>query len=181
MVLKKTLIGAAVLFVIAIFVAMIDLGVVGQKSSAKPLIVSGVSQWGALARQLVGPDARVVSLITDPNADPHQHEATVSDAANVAEASVVLLNGAGYDTWLSQLVATRSSRVAQIDVAKLMNVAVGKNPHLFYDPHAAIRFVVALTKELQARGGFANLRARSATLLQELHGIQDDALAIRRS
>jgi len=47
----------------------------------KPLIVSGVSEWGALAYQLVGADAKVVSLLTDPNADPHEHEATISDAA----------------------------------------------------------------------------------------------------
>lgn len=181
MILKRTFIAGVVLFVVAVLVTMIAFGVVGNRASSKPLIVSGVSQWGALARQLVGPDARVVSLITDPNADPHQHEATVADAANVADASVVLLNGAGYDTWLSQLAATHSSAFQMVNVATLMGVATGKNPHLFYDPRAAIRFVEALTSTLGGRSGFADIKTRSRELLSQLNAVQHGAMSIRRS
>ena len=181
MILKKALITGAVAFVIAVFVFMVTLALVGTRAASKPLIVSGVSQWGTLARQLVGPDARVVTLITDPNADPHQHEATVADAANVSGASLVVLNGAGYDTWLSQLVATRSSPVATINVASLMGVATGKNPHLFYDPRAAIRFVETMSSELRRRSGFATIVPRSKALLANLNALQRSALAIRRS
>ncbi len=181
MVLKKTFIAGAVLFVVAVFSAMVVMGIAGTTATSKPLIVSGVSQWGALARQLVGPDARVVSLITDPNADPHQHEATVADAANVADADVVLLNGAGYDTWLSQLVANRSSPVATINVAALMHVATGQNPHLFYDPQAAIRFVETLTTTLEQRSGYPHISDRSKKLLTQLNALQRSALTIRQS
>lgn len=181
MILKKVFVAGAVLFVIAVLAFMITIGIAGNKAASRPLIVSGVSQWGALARQLVGPDARVVTLITDPNADPHQHEATVADAANVAGASLVVLNGAGYDTWLSQLVATRSSSVATIDVASLMGVVTGQNPHLFYDPRAAIRFVKVMTSELQHRSGFATIATRSKELLAQLNAVQRSALAIRQS
>ena len=145
-------------------------GVAG--ASTKPLIVSGVSEWGALAYQLVGADAKVVSLLTDPNADPHEHEATISDAASVAQASVVLENGAGYDTWLEQLVSAQGSKAAVINVGKLMNVASGKNPHLFYNPLAAIKFVKALTKLLAHRRGSANIEVRSTKLLAQLNAIQ---------
>jgi zinc/manganese transport system substrate-binding protein len=165
---------------LALAVALTSFGVAAgvAGASSKPLIVSGVSEWGALAHQLVGPNATVVSLLTDPNADPHDHEATVSDAANVDEASVVLENGAGYDTWLEQLVSAQGAKASVINVGKLMGVAPGKNPHLFYNPLAAIKFVKALTKLLKHRHGYANITARSTALLTKLDSIQDDVESI---
>lgn len=166
MILKRSLL------VLSCIVASFTVGTGVADASGRPLIVSGVSEWGALAHQLVGSDANVVSLLTDPNADPHDHEATVSDASNVAQASVVLENGAGYDTWLSQLVSARGSKVSVINVGKLMGVAAGKNPHLFYNPVAAIKFVKALTTLLEHRPGYANIKVRSARLLAQLNAIQ---------
>lgn len=167
-----------VLLVVTLVVASASVFSGAASATTKPLIVSGVSEWGALAHQLVGSDAKVVSLLTDPNADPHDHEATISDAANVARASVVLENGAGYDTWLTQLVGARGSKVSVVNVAKLMGVASGKNPHLFYNPLAAIKFVKALTSLLEHRHGYANLKVRSATLLAQLNAIQKSVTSI---
>jgi len=166
---------------LALLVSSTVVAAAGAGASSTPLIVSGVSQWGALARQLVGPEATVVSLLTDPNADPHDHESTVADALNVTKASVVLVNGAGYDTWLSQLVKARPSKVAVIDVASLMNVSTGKNPHLFYDPVAAIRFVRTLTSLLEHRAGFEDVARRADALLARLASIQHEALSIKSS
>jgi zinc/manganese transport system substrate-binding protein len=165
------------ILVLTVAVASIGIGGVAH-ASTKPLIVSGVSEWGALAHQLVGSDAMVVSLLTDPNADPHDHEATISDASNVARASVVLVNGAGYDTWLSQLVSARGSKVSVINVGKLMGVAPGKNPHLFYNPLAAIKFVKALTTLLEHQRGYSNINERSGKLLAQLDAIQANVESI---
>src|ERR1700722_15073031 len=86
------------LLVLTVAVASFGVSASSAAPSSKHLIVSGGSEWGALTHHLVGADAKVVSLLTAPNADPHEHEAAISDAANVAKASVVLENGAGYDT-----------------------------------------------------------------------------------
>ena len=117
--------------------------------------------------------------MSDPNADPHDHEATVADAQHVASASIVVVNGAGYDTWLQQLVDTSGHGAQTIDVAGLMGVAVGQNPHLFYDPLAAIRFVKTLTTELTSRPGFANIDNRSTNLLASLDALQATVVRIR--
>ena len=169
------------LFVVGLLTGSLLLSACTQGATSKTLIVSGVSQWGALAHELVGSDATVVSLLSDPNADPHDHEATVSDAAYVSEASVVLLNGAGYDTWLAQLVRARSGHVATIDVGTLMGVAPGKNPHLFYNPVAAIRFVESLATLLAHRTGFSDVKARAATLLAQLRVVQGETQRIKAS
>lgn len=163
----------------ALALALVSVSSAGAAS--KPLIVSGVSQWGALARQLVGPDAKVVTLLTDPNADPHEHEATVSDAENVARASVVIVNGAGYDTWLSKLVAVGGHRgLVTIDVGRLMGVTAGQNPHLFYSPEAALRFVTALSATLERSPTiYPDVAARSKVLLGQLSALQHRVAMVR--
>ncbi len=179
MVPRRVLIPLAGVLVIAVVLTALLQG--ATKTSTKPVIVSGISQWGALARQLAAPDATVVALLSDPNADPHDHEATVSDAENVANASIVIVNGAGYDTWLSQLVSARSSKVTTIDMARIMGVANGQNPHIFYNPLAAIRFVKTLTAMLEAHAGYPGVAARSSTLLAQLDLIQRQMVLIRQS
>jgi zinc/manganese transport system substrate-binding protein len=164
--------GVALVTTMVLVLSVFVWGATGTGESRSPLIVSGVSQWAALAHQLVGPDATVVGLLSDPNADPHDHEATVADAEHVASASIVVVNGAGYDTWLQQLVDTSGQGAHTIDVATIMNVAAGNNPHIFYNPKAAIRFVQTLTALLARRPGFANLDVRSAQLLGSLDAVQ---------
>ena len=154
-------------------------GATGTGAARTPSIVAGVSQWAALARQLVGRDATVVGLLRDPNADPHDHEATVGDVQHVANASVVVVNGAGYDTWLQQLVDSSGQGSRTIDVATIMGVALGHNPHLFYDPRAAIRYVESLTALLEGRPGFSDIQVRSTRLLASLDTLQSSLTSIR--
>jgi zinc/manganese transport system substrate-binding protein len=174
MVLKKT--RATMLIVLTlVMVVVLGLFVRGALSGANrtsPVIVSGVSQWGALARQLASPDLKVVSLLTDPNADPHEHEATVSDAANVSRATYVVLNGAGYDSWLTQLTKLQGPQAHVLDVAQLMGVKSGQNPHLFYNPLAAITMVRHLSETLLAHPHSAGLVVRSNRLLEQLRAVQ---------
>jgi zinc/manganese transport system substrate-binding protein len=161
--------------VVVVVTSMIVLGTRAPRAG-EPVVVSGVSQWGALARAVLGGRAKVVTLLTDPNADPHSHEATTADAAYVAEAAIVIENGAGYDTWLSQLVDARASRPRVINVANLVDVATGTNPHLFYDVSAARRFVEALASESASVG--VN-DTSSAAVLSALRGVEAQISSIR--
>ncbi len=133
-------------------------------ASSRPIVVTGVTQWAALARQVAGPDATVVSLVTDPNADPHQHEATFTDAAHVASASIVIVNGAGYDTWLSKLVQGRSSAPTVFNVATMVHAKLGANPHFFYDVSAAQKFVATFSTLLNRHGNLPGVAKRAKSL-----------------
>ncbi|MGC8498927.1 MAG: metal ABC transporter solute-binding protein, Zn/Mn family [Acidimicrobiales bacterium] len=147
---------------------------------ARPLIVAGVSEWAALARAVVGPDGTVVSLLSDPNADPHNHEATPADATHVAQATLVIENGAGYDAWLSQLVAARSRPVAVIDVAHLMHVSTGQNPHLFYNLTASRRLVAALAARLRTLPSGPAIARRARRVSAQLADLAAQVRAISR-
>ena len=132
------------------------------QAAPKPHIVSSVSEWGYLAREVVGTQATVQSLLTDPNADPHQHEASLSNATAVSQARVVLVNGAGYDSWMTRLLANQHSSTAVINVATLMKTPSGANPHLFFNL-AAAQVVVKKLENLHNQKGFSSLGANFAT------------------
>jgi len=116
---------------------------------AEPIrIVAAESVYGDICRQIGGDDVAVVSVLADPAVDPHAFEPSASTARHVAQARLVVFNGAGYDTWMTKIMAaaTSSSRET-IEVARLAGRKPGDNPHVWYDPSA----VSALAAELAAR------------------------------
>src|SRR5262245_50421785 len=48
-------------------------------------VVAGESFWGSIAAQLGGTHVQVTSIVTDPNADPHDYESTTADARTFAQ------------------------------------------------------------------------------------------------
>ncbi|HEY8952276.1 MAG TPA: zinc ABC transporter substrate-binding protein, partial [Candidatus Dormibacteraeota bacterium] len=59
-------------------------------------VVAAENFWGSIAAQLGGAKADVQSVVSDPNADPHEYESSTNDARAFADAALVILNGAGY-------------------------------------------------------------------------------------
>ncbi|MFT8705313.1 metal ABC transporter solute-binding protein, Zn/Mn family [Bifidobacterium aquikefiricola] len=62
-------------------------------------LVASVNQWGSLAKELGGDCVKVTSVISSTSAEPHDYEATAADLATLISADIVVLNGAGYDSW----------------------------------------------------------------------------------
>jgi len=84
---------------------------------------------------LGGAHVSVTSVITDPNADPHQYLTSVQTAREFATANYVILNGAGYDSWAQNaLSANPVSGRKVLTVATLLGKKAGDNPHFWYDP-----------------------------------------------
>ena len=73
-------------------------------------VVAGGNTWGNIASQIGGTHASVTSIVSNPNADPHLFESSVTDARLVAQAAVVIENGAGYDDFLSKLVSATNHK-----------------------------------------------------------------------
>ena len=75
-----------------------------QNSTRVIHVVAAENFWGSLAGQLCGIHCAVTSIVTDPNADPHEYEASSADAQMIANANFVIVNGVGYDDWALQLI-----------------------------------------------------------------------------
>jgi zinc/manganese transport system substrate-binding protein len=114
-------------------------------------IVAAENFYGDVARQLAGPDATVTSILSNPDDDPHAFEATPSVARAIADARIVIANGADYDPWMEKLLgASRSASRTMIDVAALVGRKPGDNPHLWYEPATMPAFARALSAALTA-------------------------------
>jgi zinc/manganese transport system substrate-binding protein len=114
-------------------------------------VVAGENFWGSIASQLGGSRVSVHSVVTDPNADPHEYESSTTDARAFAEADLVILNGAGYDDWGQKLLdANSSSHRKVLNIAQLLGRKPGDNPHFWYNPAYVTAIADRITAEFKA-------------------------------
>lgn len=138
--------------------------------------------YADLLTQLGGDRVTVSSVLNDPNADPHEFEASAATAKLVADAKLVIVNGVGYDDFMDKLLAgsTRPERIV-INVQDLLKKADDDNAHIWYDPKTmpavADATVVALSK--LDPGGAAYFSAQKATYLAALKPVDDKLAAMK--
>jgi zinc/manganese transport system substrate-binding protein len=98
-------------------------------------VVTGENFWGSIVSQIGGVHVHVLSIVSDPNADPHEYESNTESARAFADANYVILNGAGYDSWGDKLIsATTNPDQKVLRVADLLGKKDGDNPHFWYNP-----------------------------------------------
>ncbi len=117
---------------------------------AAPIKVLAAENFYGEAAQAIGADrVAVTSVIVAPDTDPHDFDPPPSVARAVADARIVVMNGANYDPWMARLVEanTVDGRIV-IDVAALCGHKGGDNPHVWYDPKAMPAMAKALTEAL---------------------------------
>ena len=113
--------------------------------------VAGENFYGDLVTRIGGDRVSVTSIISDPAVDPHTYESSPANAEAVADASLVVENGLGYDAFLDALLAAspRSGRRV-VDVQQLLGLPDGANPHLWYDLATMPKVARAVTDALDA-------------------------------
>jgi zinc/manganese transport system substrate-binding protein len=106
-----------------------------QASPSIIQIVAAENFWGSLVSQLGGNHTSVLSILTDPNADPHEYETNTQDAQAISNANYIIVNGAGYDNWAISLQAADNNHNQKVlNVADLLGKKEGDNPHFWYSP-----------------------------------------------
>ena len=98
-------------------------------------VVAAENFYGDIARQIGGDRVDVVSILNNPDQDPHLFETTPGIVRQIADAQIIIVNGADYDPWMDKLIAAapRPGRVV-ISAAALTSAKAGGNPHLWYAP-----------------------------------------------
>ena len=87
----------------------------------------------------VGGDKVDVSVIIPSGVEPHDWEPTVQDIENLKKAKMVIINGAGLESWITKLVAA-NPEIIVINSSKnipLLQKDEGKSmidPHIWLDP-----------------------------------------------
>ena len=139
----------------------------GAERTGPPSVVASTDVWGSVAQAVAGDDATVSSIITSGSADPHSFEASPSDAAKIADASLVVFNGGGYDPWV-QAVLDNHPDVPAVDAYALLGTgpesgAEPANEHVFYDLGTVKSVAAELASRLSAAdpGNTADYRSRA--------------------
>jgi zinc/manganese transport system substrate-binding protein len=146
-------------------------------------VVAAENFWGSLAGQLGGAHVRVLSIVSDPNADPHDYESSALDARAVAAARYVIQNGVGYDDWMTKLLAANPAPGRRVyDIGATLGKRPGDNPHLWYNPAYVTRACDHIEADLKAldpkdAGYFT---ARRAAVAAAFSGIREQLAQIRR-
>jgi zinc/manganese transport system substrate-binding protein len=113
-------------------------------------VVVSVGQWGDIARTLGGDCATVTTIVASGAIDPHDFDPGTADLAAFSGADLVVLNGAGYDTWAADAVATLDPEPAVVSAAETAGAEEGDDPHLWYDPATVQATAAAIADELTA-------------------------------
>jgi zinc/manganese transport system substrate-binding protein len=137
---------------VALLAGACSSGSVGPAAGGPALhIVAAENFWGSIVSQLAGKDGSVTSIVTDPNADPHNYESSSNDARAVADANYVVVNGAGYDAWAQELLrGNPNAKRKVLTVANLVGKKEGDNPHLWYNPDYVITVANQMTADLKS-------------------------------
>lgn len=138
-------------------------------------VVATTNVWGSVATAVAGGHADVTSILTNAAADPHSYEATPADAAAIADATLVVINGGGYDHWADDVLKNHKN-VTTVDAYSLLpHSAPGEaNEHVFYNMAVAKAVAAKIADDL-AGADPAHADAYRANAAE--FGKQTDAIA----
>ncbi|HEY2327425.1 MAG TPA: zinc ABC transporter substrate-binding protein [Gaiellaceae bacterium] len=119
-----------------------------HRASPKFQVVAAENFWGSIAAQLAGSKVAMKSIIVNPDTDPHDYQASASDARTMASATLAIVNGVGYDQWASKLIAANpvSGRTV-LDVGDLLGLKEGDDPHQWYNPASVQKVINAIVAD----------------------------------
>lgn len=139
-------------FLAALLVAVPLLTGTAARAEDKLTIVAAENFYGDLARQIGGSNVAVTSILANPDDDPHLFETSPSTARTIADAKIVIYNGADYDPWMDKLLSASTAKDrTTIVAADLIGKKSGDNPHLWYDPATLPAIAKALSADLAKR------------------------------
>jgi zinc/manganese transport system substrate-binding protein len=169
--------------VVLAFLFPVVLPAAGLAADNSVKVVAAENFYGEVVQQIGGSNVEVVSVMNNPDQDPHLFETSPSIVRQIVDAQIVIFNGADYDPWMAKLLAAapRPQR-GVIVVADLVHKKPGDNPHLWYDPATmpavAKALAAALAKADPPHAG--DYQARLATFLASLKPIDEKIASIRK-
>jgi zinc/manganese transport system substrate-binding protein len=112
--------------------------------------VGAENQYANVISQIGGKYVHVTAIESNPNTDPHAFEASASVAQQVSQASLVVQNGIGYDSYMNKIEsAAPNAHRRVIDVQNLLGLPDSTpNPHLWYKPATMPAVAKAVASDL---------------------------------
>jgi len=102
-------------------------------ATAPVAVVTSTNVWGDVVSQVGGNLVAVRPLVNDPSADPHSFEPSAQAQLAVSKAGLLVMNGGGYDDWMTTLIDASGSVAPVVRAAELYTPGPPPNEHVWYD------------------------------------------------
>lgn len=109
-------------------------------------IITSTNIYANIAKNIVGKHGKVEAVINNGDTDPHDFEPTTGSAKKIANANIVIANGLGYDSWMTNLANANDIHVTKVG-EQLMGLKQGDNPHIWYNLDMPQKYVAYLVKK----------------------------------
>lgn len=136
-------------------------------------IVASTDVWGSVANLVVGDTATVTALIYNSSQDPHSFEPSVRDQLAVNNADVVIMNGGGYDDFMTKLVAADPTPAIVVNAFNVSGTDKSRNEHIWYDVDQVGAVADAISSAVQNTGSsLASFKSSLAGLKAKLTALK---------
>lgn len=125
-----------------------------QTALGAPLkVVASFSVLGDMIRTIGGEDVDV-SVIVPENADPHVYQPTSADARLLQQAHLVVINGLGFEGWMTRLIEPSGYKGSIITAAekvkpRLLPDQKATDPHAWHNVQNGILYVKTIGNALK--------------------------------
>jgi zinc/manganese transport system substrate-binding protein len=155
-------------------------------AAAKLKVVASTNVWGDVANRVGGDRVEVTSIITSPDADPHEYEASTRNQLSLAQATIVIENGGGYDDFVDRMLKSARNPSATVLNAVAVSgkkAAAGEelNEHVWYD-FPTVEKVVDQLQQAYAKadpGHAGTFQHNADELKQKLDGLEQQEMTLK--
>jgi zinc/manganese transport system substrate-binding protein len=91
----------------------------------------------------------VTTILSDPDADPHEFQPTAGDVRAFQTAALVVEDGLGYDDFADKALGTLSRQPALVRAGDVVGLQVGANPHIWYSAGYVDQIKAAISAKLK--------------------------------
>jgi zinc/manganese transport system substrate-binding protein len=149
-------------------------------------VVASTNVWGDVASQIGGSRVAVTSIIDNPDADPHEYQASSRNQLAISKAQVVIENGGGYDDFVdTMLKASGNASVKVLNAVEISgHAATGGeelNEHVWYD-YATVAKVATDLKDAfttASPADAATFEANTKSFVSSLDSLNGKAAALK--
>lgn len=150
-------------------------------------VIASTNVYGDIAKAVGGDAVAVSSIIARPDQDPHEYTADARTQLALSKAQVVIENGAGYDDFVSTMLAATAAEPQVVTVADVsgydQHPAGGEfNEHLWYDLPTMIKLTDQLSQDFTALAPdrAETFRANAAAFTGRLQALEQTEAGLDR-
>jgi zinc/manganese transport system substrate-binding protein len=95
-------------------------------------VLAVASSYASLVKQIGAHCVTTTTILSNPDADPHEYQPVASDVRAYQTARLVVENGLGYDDFSDRVITTLATPPAVVRAGDVLGLQIGANPHVWY-------------------------------------------------